>query len=66
MLQLIICLFIRIISDAANDYSDNMSEQVDMVEVKTEPNESDELCSFSKNINMFGNHSRCDKTTFES
>ena len=53
-------------SDAANDNSENMCEQVDMVEVKTEPNESDELCSFSKNINMFGNHSRCDKTTFES
>ena len=43
-----------------------MSEQVDMDEVKTEPNESDELFSVSKNINTVGNHSRCDKTTFES
>ena len=32
-------------SDSANDYSDNMSEQVGMVEVKTEPNESVELFS---------------------
>ena len=65
MLQLIICLFIRIISDAANDYSDNMSEQVDMVEVKTEPNESDELFSFCKITNVVANHSRNRTTTAE-
>ena len=53
-------------SDAANDYSDNMSEQVDMVEVKTEPNESDELFSVCKNTNMVDNHSRQDKVTSES
>ena len=50
--------------DAANDYSENMSEQVDMVEVKTEPNESDEL--FSKYTNMVENHSTNDGTTSKS
>ena len=43
-----------------------MSEQFDMVEVKTEPNESDELFSVCKNTIMVDNHSRNYKTTFES
>ena len=43
-----------------------MSEQVDMVEVKTEPNRSDELFSVCKNANMVTNNSRKNKTTFES
>ena len=57
--------FINTISDAANDYSDNMSEQVDVVEVKTEPNESDELVSICKITNVVANHSRNHKTTAE-
>ena len=32
----------NLFSDAANGYSDNMSEQIDMLEVKTEPNEFDD------------------------
>ena len=47
--------------DAAN--SDNMSENVDMVEVRTDSNKSDELFSVCKNINMVDNHSRKDETT---
>ena len=43
-----------------------MSEQVDMVEVKTEPNESDELFSKCKNTNMVANHSRQNKVISES
>ena len=43
-----------------------MSEQVDMFEVKTEPNESDELFSVCKNTNMVANHSRKDETTSTS
>ena len=43
-----------------------MSEQVDMVEVKTEPNESNELFSVCKNNNMVENCSRQDKITSES
>ena len=53
-------------SDAANDNSENMCEQVDMVEVKTEPNESDELFSVCKNTKMVDNHSRQDEVTSES
>ena len=53
-------------SDVANDYSDNMSEQVDMVEVNSEPNESDEMFSVCKNTNMVDNYSRNDKTAYES
>ena len=53
-------------SDAANCYSDNMSEQVDMVEVKTEPDQSDELFSVCKNTNMVENCSRQDKVPCES
>ena len=53
--------------DALIDYSDNMSKQVDMVEVKTGPIQSDELLSVCKNTNMVDNHSRQDlKVTFES
>ena len=63
MLQLIICLFIRIISDAVIDYSDNMSKQVDVVEVKTEPNESDDLFTVT---NMVDNHSGQDKIVSKS
>ena len=66
MLQLIICLFIRIISDAANDYSDNMSETVEMVEVKTDSNESGKLYYVCKNTNMVYKHSTNDKFTSES
>ena len=54
-----------LVSDAANSYSDNMSEQVDVVEVKTEPNESDELVSICKITNVVANHSRNHKTTAE-
>ena len=43
-----------------------MSEQVDMVEVKTEPNESEELFSFCGNANMVDNNSIQDKVTSES
>ena len=53
-------------SDAANNYSDNISEQVEIVEVETEPDESDELFSLCKNINMVDNHSSDGKTTSES
>ena len=53
-------------SDAANDYSYNMTEQVDMVEVKTEPDESDDFFSDCKNANMVDNYSRTDKSTSES
>ena len=52
-------------ADAAHDYSDNMSEQVDMVEVETEHNEPNESFSVCKNTKVVDNHSRNDKTTFE-
>ena len=39
-----------------------MSEQIDMVEVKTESNHSDELFSVCKNTKMVANHSRNDKS----
>ena len=55
-----------LVLDGANDYSDNMCGQVDMVEVKTEPNESDELFSACKNIKKVDNHSMNDRTTSES
>ena len=53
-------------SDAAKYYSDNINGQVDMVEVKTKPNESDDMLSVCKNNNMFDNFSRNVKTTSES
>ena len=56
----------NLFADAANGYSDNMSEQVDMVQVKTETNESDELVSVCKNTNIVANHSRQDEVTSES
>ena len=37
-----------------------------MVEVKTEPNESDEFFSVFNNTNMFDNNSKEDEVTFES
>ena len=43
-----------------------MSEQVDMVEVETEPNESDELFSDGENTDMLANNSRQDELIFES
>ena len=43
-----------------------MTEHVDIVEVKTEPNETDELFSVCKNNNMVDNNSRNDETTSES
>ena len=43
-----------------------MSEQVDLVEIKTEPNEYDELFSICKNTNMVANYSSNDRTTSES
>ena len=43
-----------------------MSERVDTVEIKTEPNKSDELFLVCKNTNMAENHSRRDEVTFES
>ena len=53
-------------SDTENDYSDNMSEQVDMVDFKTEPNESDELFSVCKNTNMVDNNSKQKEVTSKS
>ena len=53
-------------ADDENDYSDNMNEQVDMVEVKTELNESEELFSVCKNTNMLDNHLTKDKVTSKS
>ena len=50
-------------SDATNDYSNNMSEQVDIVEVKIE---SDEFFSNCKNTNMFDNLFSNDNITRES
>ena len=55
-----------LLSDAANDYSNNMSDQVDMVEVKTEPDESDEFFSVCENTNMVTNHSIQHQVTSES
>ena len=55
--------YIFIFSDAANYYSGNISQRVDMVEVKTG---SDELFSVCKNTNMVANHSRQNKVTSES
>ena len=49
-------------SDAENGYSYNMTEHVDIVEVKTEPNETDELFSACKNTKIVDN-SRNDETT---
>ena len=43
-----------------------MSEQVNMVEVETEPNESDELHFDCNNTNIVDNHSRNDKSTSNS
>ena len=44
-----------------------MSEQVDMVEVQTEPNDSSKLYYVCKISNMiYSNHSRQDKITHES
>ena len=59
-----VIVYIYLLSDNANDYSDNMSKQVDMVEVK--PNGSNDLFSVCKNTNMVDNHQRNDKTTSES
>ena len=42
-----------------------MSPQVNMVETKTEPNESDELFSVCEKNNMVANLSRIDKTIYE-
>ena len=52
--------------DITNDYSDNVSGLVDLVEVKNEPNESEELFSICKNTNIVTNHSRQDEVTSES
>ena len=43
-----------------------MSEQVDMVQVKTEPYESDELFTDGENTNMVDNNSRQDEVKCES
>ena len=43
-----------------------MSEQVDMVEVKTEPNESDQLFSVCRNTNMVRNYSSNDRNISKS
>ena len=61
-----VIVYMFLFSDSANDYSDNMSEQVGMVEVKAEPNDSDELFSVCENINMVVNHSIQDEVTSES
>ena len=60
------CLYINIAVDGTNDNSDNISEHVDMVEVKTEPNKFDELFFVCNNTNMATNHSRQDEVTSES
>ena len=52
------CLF----PAAANDYSYNMSEQVDI----GESNDFNELFSVSKNTNIVDNRSRQDEVTSES
>ena len=43
-----------------------MSEQFDMVEVKPEPNQSDELLTVPKNNNVVDNNSRQHEVTPES
>ena len=43
-----------------------MIEQVDMGEVKTEPNESGELFSVCKNTSMLDNYSNYDEVISES
>ena len=43
-----------------------MSEQVDMIEVKTEPNESHELFFNCKNTKIVDNHSIQNEVTYES
>ena len=53
-----IVFYVVFVSDVAHGYTDNMSEQIDMVEVETEPNESDELLYLCNNANMVDNHSR--------
>ena len=55
-----------VFSDAANGDINKMSEQVEMVEVKTEPNESDELIPVCKNTDIFDNNSIQDELTSES
>ena len=59
-------MFINVISDDANDSSENISEQVHMVEVNTESDESDELFSVCENTIMVTNHSRQHNITSES
>ena len=56
----------NLFSDRANDYSDNMSEQVDMIEVEAKANESDELFSVCKNTNMVDNDSSNEEITSKS
>ena len=55
-----------LVSDATKDYSDIINEQVDMVEVETEPNESHELFSISKNTINIANHLMIDQTISKS
>ena len=62
----VVLVNIFLLSDDSHDYSNNMSEKVDIVEVKTEPNESDELFSVCKITNRVDNYSKNDKTTSES
>ena len=54
---------INLFLDAANDYSGYMSEQVNIIEVKTE---CDELVSVCKNTNIVENHSKQDEATSDS
>ena len=54
---------INLFLDAANDYSGYMSEQVNIIEVKTE---CDELVSVCKNTNIVDNHLRHEEITSES
>ena len=60
-----VIVYMFLFSDSANDYSDNISQQVDMDEVKAESNESDEFFSVCKNINMVDKYSSNDGTTSE-
>ena len=65
-MELNIWLFINIISEASNDYSDNMSEHISMAEFETEPNESDELFFDGENTDMVDSHSQQDNITSQS
>ena len=59
-------LLLNIHLDAANEHTNNIIEEIDMIEVKTDPYKSDELFSVCKNSNMVDNHSGNDKIESQS